>query len=232
MPGITIVNKSLTPINVVVVHYGLLDKPTGFGCHMNIPPSGRQELDIGTSLMNQCRIYVWGGGSPGTEMSEDKIKALVAARWAASDAISYATVGVHGLISGVIESTVADVCQEVILNHIATEVITSQSFEKAIEKGVSFALKKGVVDGAITPKEWGVCSEYFLAVVSDEVRYVYGGPTIYNEKYAFGWELSLKRHNTGYDPVTVLKQLKRDEEETINTMSDAAKIARWGYTAS
>src|ERR1700688_2002652 len=99
---------------------------------MNIAPGASQELDVGTVLIKQFRVFVWGGGSPETEMSEKTLTGLMALRWGASTAVTAATGGAHELFSGLAEHAVAELAQEAILQHLMTQAITPQVSEKTI----------------------------------------------------------------------------------------------------
>jgi|SRR5579859_3167043 len=54
--GITIVNKTIVPSNIVVMQLALTS-PAGYGRHMNIKPGARVNLDIGEVTIS---VYCWG----------------------------------------------------------------------------------------------------------------------------------------------------------------------------
>src|SRR5579859_7970752 len=112
--GITIVNKTIVPINIVVMQLALTS-PVGYGRHMNIKPGARVNLDIGEVTIKQFRVYCWVGGTPGTEISADTIENYIAAR----TGITLLTFGLHDAIHGLVEGAVFDACQEFIMGHLA-----------------------------------------------------------------------------------------------------------------
>lgn len=200
--GITIVNKTITPINVVVIQLCLF-QPVGYGRHMNISPGERVELDIGEMDFKQFKVYTWCGGSEETEISVNTIEAYIGGRLL----LTVATMGTHSIVHHLAEHVVVDVCQLMVLHHLANEFVTGAAFERAVTKGVGFAIKN-VASRAITPKKFGVCKEYFAIAVTDRVRYVYGGPTIQcGEILPGGAKLSFSKEDNGYDPVSALKNL-------------------------
>ena len=100
------------------------------------------------------------------------------------------------------EAVCIDACQELLLNHLASEIITSHAFEQIVGRGLNMVINK-VMDCAIEPKQFGVCKEYFVCAINRNVRYVYGGP-----KIVAGWivcegntKLFLSKGDNGYDPV-------------------------------
>jgi hypothetical protein len=204
MPGITIINKCVIPINVVVLH-SLAGVTVGFGRHMKIAPGARVELDLGVSkVIQQFKVYVWGGGER-TAITENKVALFLLARLIASAVTSSMLDDIVGYVT---ETIVDDVCQEFVLNHIESEVITSQAFEEVVGKSVDMVLDN-LVDHAIQPKEWGVCSEFFWTAARDNVRYVYGGPTIHNGKLMDGGKIYMSKNDTGFDPLKNLTQFEQ-----------------------
>jgi hypothetical protein len=211
--GITIVNKTITPINVVVLQL-IITAPVGYGYHMNIAPGESVDLDIGEVTIKQFKVYTWCGGSPETEISEDKIRAFVAGRLG----LSAVTFGHHEVAHAFLENTVADVCQELVLNHLAPVIITSYAFEHALAHLVKKGLKD-LVKGCITPKEFGVCKAYFRSAVDMNVRYVYGGPIIRDGTIIpSGENLYMRSEDNGYDPVTELRKLAGEEEDDVEKL--------------
>jgi hypothetical protein len=231
MGGITIINKTITQINVVVLHLAFGGTPIGFGRHMNILPGAQEDLDIGDVLIKQFRVYVWGG--PGTEMSSDTIRSLLLARNGASLVLSAVTGGTHELASGIAESAIAEASQHLIMHHIANEVVTSHAMDKVAQKVIDSGINKSInwcVDRTIYPKEWGVCSKFFWAALDDNVCYVYGGPCISNGKIVPGEKLRIRENDNGYDPVEALNELAKSEGEdnkdaVIKSVAGAALVA-------
>jgi hypothetical protein len=223
MGGIKVINNTLTPIHIVLLQQ-IGGTPIDWKRHMNIAPGASCNLAVGEFKLKQFRVFVWGGGSPGTEMSEQRLNGLMAARWAASVGIAHVTAGAHELFSTLAESAIAELAQEAILDHLMIEVITPQVFEKAIEKGVGIVLDQAV-ERAMRPKEWGVCSEHFWAALDDNVRYVCGGPVIRDGKIVEGGNLRLSKWNDGRDPVRELKSLKRKTDvEKANNVAGTAVV--------
>ena len=225
--SITFVNKTIGPINIVMLQLVFAGSPIDWDLHMNIAPGASVKLRIGKVLVKQFRVYVWCGG-PGTEISENKMNLIMGARWLASAGVSHVTGGLHEPLSGVVESAAAEAFQEGLINHLAEQVITSTAFEKAIEKGIDCSLD-GVVDYIIRPKEFGVCSEFFWSARDDNIRYVYGGPGIRNGKVVQnGSKLNISKYDNGYNPVKELKALralKGGSKGGNNGISSAAKGA-------
>jgi hypothetical protein len=199
--GITIVNKTIIPINIVVMQLAVLT-PVGYGRHMNVPPGGSVKLDIGSINFKQFKVYCWCGGSPGTEISVNKIEGYIALRLGATAA----TLGAHEAFQTAAEAACLDVCQEFVLSHLANEIITTSAFEAAIAASFSFALR-GVVDMVVRPKEFGVCREWFASAFKNKVRYVHGGPMIADGKIGKGTKLYLCKWAGSFDPVKALKEL-------------------------
>ena len=178
---------------------------------MNIAPGESVDLDIGEVTIKQFRVYTWCGGSSETEISEDKIRAFIGARLS----LSAVTLGHHEVAHALLENTCADICQELVLNHLAPVIITSYAFEHALAHVVKRGLK-GLVKGWITPKEFGVSKEYFRSAVDMNVRYVYGGPTIQDGKIIpSGRNLYMTSEDNGYDPVRELRRLGGEEEDDV-----------------
>jgi hypothetical protein len=222
--SITFVNKTIGPINIVMIQLVFAGSPIDWDLHMNIAPGASVRLRIGRVKFKQFRVYVWCGG-PGTEISENKMALIMGARWGVSAAISQATAGLHEPLSGVIESAAAEAFENGLINHLAEQVITSSGFEKAIEKGIDWSLDN-VVNSVIRPKEFGVCSEFFWSAMDDNIRCVYGGPSIQNGKIVQnGSKLNIREDDNGYDPVKALKALKRASKGETNGTSGAAKGA-------
>lgn len=200
--GITIVNKTLIPINIIVMQLVVLT-PVGYGRHMNVPPGASVKLDIGFIKFKQFKVYAWCGGSLGTEISCDALEAYIALRLAAFAA----TMGAHEALHAVAETTCLDICQEFVLGHLANEIITSAAFESAIAYGLSVSIR-GVVDMVVRPKEFGVCKEWFRSAVEKNTRYIYGGPFIKDGKIVSnGDKLFMQKLDLHNDPVNELKAL-------------------------
>ena len=205
----TIFNKTITPINVVVIQIALV-QPIGYGRHMNISPGKSVQLDIGEVTFKQFKVYIWGGGSKGTEISTGTIEAYIAGR----AGIALATMGTHSIVHHLAENVVLDVCHQLVLHNIANEIITAPAFEHAVTKGVQFVIEN-VVTNAITPKHFGVLMKSYASAVKDRVRYVYGGPMIQEGKILPGGkQFYLGKQDNGYDPVSALRTLSVQKDNS------------------
>ena len=214
--GIIVVNKTIIPINIVVMQLlGLT--PVGYGHHMNIAPGACVDLDIGEVKIKQFKVYAWCGGGPGTEISRAKIEAYIALRLG----IAAATMGSHEALHSVAEGVCLDACQEFVMGHLATEVITSFAFEQAIGSSLGIVLSS-VVDVAVRPKEFGVCKEWFVSAVNANWRYIYGGPQIQDGRILGVTKLRISKQNCVYDPVKELKALTASPSTTETGHSSAA----------
>ncbi len=116
------------------------------------------------------------------------------------------------------------------MNHIAHEVVTSKAFDVAaqhvLEKGINKSLN-GLMDEVIYPNKWGVCTKYFWAAFDDNVRYVYGGPEIYDGKIVQGDKLHISEADNGYDTVEALNELAKAKGKDKEKMAaaEAALVA-------
>jgi hypothetical protein len=179
---------------------------------MNIALGDTVSLRVGNNKLLQWRqfcVFVSGGGSPGTEISEDQLAGYFMVRQGTSWLITAATGGAHKIFAGFAEQAYAEVVQHFVLDHIMSEIITPHLFDKAIEHTVKKVLKAGVKKamGPLIPSDWGVCSTFFMAALDGNERYVYRGPEIEDGTLVQGEKLWIGSYDNGFDPVVELAKI-------------------------